>query len=181
MSEFTYQGKDFYLDGEKFVVRSGAIHYFRIPAFYWRDRLLKLKEAGFNCVETYAAWNLHERKENEFRFDGELDIGRFLDIAAELGLKAIVRPGPYICAEWEMVGFPSWLLSYRNIKLRTSDSLYVSKVERYFEKLLAILKPRLCTNGGNVIMLQVENEYGSYANDKAHTHFADAKKSITYD
>ena len=108
MDTFTYKNKQFYWNGQPFQVRSGAMHYFRIPAYYWEDRLLKLKECGFNTVETYIAWNVHEEKEGVFDFSGEKDFGAFLDVAAKLGLKAIVRPGPYICAEWEMGGFPPW-------------------------------------------------------------------------
>lgn len=166
MSSFTYQGKKFYLDGEPFQVRSGAMHYFRIPAAYWEDRLLKLKECGFNTVETYIAWNVHEEKEGVFDFSGEKNFAEFLDIAARLGLKAIVRPGPYICAEWEMGGFPAWLLSYKDIRLRCSNGIYLEKVENYIKAIAPIIRPRLIENGGNIVMLQVENEYGSYGNDK---------------
>lgn len=93
---------------------SGAIHYFRIVPQYWRDRLLKLKEQGCNCVETYLCWNLHEKREGEFDFSGWLDFGEFLKITQELGLYAIVRPGPYICSEWDFGGLPWWLLKYHN-------------------------------------------------------------------
>lgn len=168
MSLFTYKGKRFYLNDEPFQVRSGAMHYFRIPAAYWEDRLLKLKECGFNTVETYIAWNVHEEKEGVFDFSGEKNFAEFLDIAARLGLKAIVRPGPYICAEWEMGGFPAWLLKYKDICLRCSNGIYLEKVENYIQAIAPIIRPRLIENGGNIIMLQVENEYGSYGNDKAY-------------
>lgn len=168
MAEFTYQGRDFLLNGEKFVVRSGAIHYFRVPSYYWRDRLLKLKECGFNTVETYVAWNLHEPKEGEFCFEGEADLARFLDTAAELGLYAIVRPGPFICAEWDFGGFPAWLLSYPNIRFRCLNQTYLEKAERYLARVFEIVLPRLITHGGNILMLQVENEYGSYGSDKKY-------------
>ena len=129
MGTFTYKGRQFYLNGEPYQVRSGAMHYFRIPAYYWEDRLRKLKECGFNTVETYIAWNVHEEREGQFDFSGEKDFGRFLDIAAKLGLNAIVRPGPYICAEWEMGGFPAWLLKYKDIQLRCYNKLYFEKLE----------------------------------------------------
>lgn len=168
MSEFTYKGKDFLLDGEPFVIISGAVHYFRVPREYWRDRLLKLRECGFNTVETYTCWNLHEPREGEFHFEDMLDLGHFLDIAAEVGLKAIVRPGPYICSEWELGGLPSWLLTYTDITLRCYNERYMAKMKPYFVELCKILRPRLLKNGGNIIMLQVENEYGSYGNDKTY-------------
>ena len=168
MAKFICKGDKFLLDGKPFTVYSGSIHYFRIPSFYWKDRLLKLKECGFNTVETYDAWNIHEKTEGIFDFSGEADLGEFIDLAAELGLKVIVRGGPYICAEWEGGGLPAWLLSYPDMQLRTCNELYLSKVERYLENLFAVVKPRLISNGGNVIMMQVENEYGTFGNDKKY-------------
>ena len=166
MKKFTYFGKSFYLDGKPFIIRSGAIHYFRVPSIYWRDRLQKLKECGFNCVETYVAWNLHEKKEGEFDFSDELDLGMFIDTAQELGLYAIVRPGPYICAEWEFGGLPTWLLRDPELRIRCNNARYLKKLYRYLEKVFHVLSPRLIENGGNVLMTQVENEYGGYGRDK---------------
>ncbi len=166
MENFTCVKDKFYLNGEPFTVRSGAVHYFRVPREYWYDRLLKLKECGFNTVETYVPWNLHEPKENEFDFDGENDIVEFLQIARRLGLYAIVRPGPFICAEWEAGGLPAWLLKDGNMRLRCNYPPFVEKVERYLRALFEKLRPCLLSRGGNVIMMQVENEYGSYGNDK---------------
>ena len=168
MSTFTYSGKSFLLDGSPYTVISGAMHYFRIPRQYWADRLTKLKECGFNTVETYTCWNLHERREGEFDFSGNLDIEAYIDCAAELGLNVILRPGPYICAEWDFGGLPSWLLSYEKMPLRCYDEVFLSKVRRYYTELLGRVRSRLCTNGGNIIMLQIENEYGSYGNDKKY-------------
>lgn len=165
MSEFTYKDDKFYLDGEEYTIISGAMHYFRIPREYWYDRLLKLKECGFNTVETYTCWNLHEPKEGVFNFSGMLDIEAYIDIAKDLGLNVILRPGPYICAEWEFGGLPPWLLNYKDINIRCNDELFISKVERYYKELLRRIVPRLSTNGGNIIMMQIENEYGSYGND----------------
>ena len=116
---------NFEMNGEKFHIYSGAIHYFRIMPEYWEDRLKKLKAAGFNTVETYVCWNLHEPKKGEFDFSGRLDIRRFLQTAQKVGLYAIVRPGPYICAEWDFGGLPAWLLSNKNIRLRCCDSEYL--------------------------------------------------------
>ncbi len=166
----TFGVKDdrFVLNGEPFNIYSGAMHYFRTLPEYWEDRLLKLKKAGFNTVETYVCWNLHEPKKGEYDFSGMLDIVKFLKTAQELGLYAIVRPGPYICAEWEFGGFPAWLLADKNIELRCNSELYLKHVRDYFEKLFSLLVPQLITNGGNIIAMQIENEYGSYANDKKY-------------
>ena len=168
MSTFTFKGKDFLLDGKPFRVVSGAMHYWRIPAEYWEDRLTKLKVCGFNTVETYTPWNLHEAKEGEFDFSGMLDIVRYIETAEKLGLKVIVRPGPYICSEFDFGGLPSWLLRYPDMHLRCNDPMYLEKVRPYYRELLTRIRPHLCTNGGGVIMVQIENEYGSYGDDKEY-------------
>ena len=110
MGILTVDHKQFLLDGKPFRIISGALHYFRILPEYWEDRLTKLKACGFNTVETYTCWNLHERREGQFDFSGMLDIERFIETAEKLDLNVIVRPGPYICAEWDFGGLPSWLL-----------------------------------------------------------------------
>ena len=168
MGILTYNSNGFLLDGKPYTIISGAIHYFRIPREYWYDRLLKLKECGFNTVETYTPWNLHERSEGEFNFSENLDIEAFIETAASLGLNMILRPGPYICAEWDMGGLPSWLLTYENMTLRCNDKLFLSKVRNYYRQLFSRIKPYLSKNGGNIFMLQIENEYGSYGNDKEY-------------
>ena len=168
MGILTYKGRDFYKDGKKHVVMAGAMHYFRIPNEYWYDRLLKLKECGFNTVETYTSWNLHEPEEGVFNFEGDLDIVKYIEIAKDLGLNVILRPGPYICAEWEFGGFPAWILKYDKMALRCYDETFFAKVERYYDQLLPRVRPYLASNGGNIIMLQVENEYGSYGDDKEY-------------
>ncbi len=168
MGILTYKDKQFYLDGKPYVILSGAIHYFRVPRAYWHDRLLKLKECGFNTVETYTCWNLHEKTEGVFDFSGILDIEAFVSEAEALGLNVILRPGPYICAEWDFGGLPAWLLKYENMALRCYDEKYLGFVKRYFDELLPRLRPHLAVNGGNIIMLQIENEYGSYGNDKKY-------------
>ena len=165
MSVFTYNEKNFLLDGEPFTVISGAIHYFRVVPEYWEDRLKKLRACGFNTVETYVAWNLHERREGEFCFEGELDIVRFIETAASLGLRVILRPGPYICSEFEAGGLPSWLLRYPDLRIRCNDPRYLEKVRPYYRELLSRVRPYMCTRGGPIIMMQIENEYGSYGND----------------
>ncbi len=165
MAVLSYIGNKFFLDEEEYTIISGAMHYFRIPREYWYDRLLKLRECGFNTVETYTCWNLHEPREGVFDFSGMLDLEAYIDIAKELGLNVILRPGPYICAEWEMGGLPAWLLNYPSIAVRCNDELFISKVERYYNELFGRIAPRLSTNGGNIIMMQIENEYGSYGDD----------------
>lgn len=114
MSKLTAEGSSFLLDGQPFRILSGAIHYFRVPREYWQDRLIKLKACGFNTLETYVPWNLHEPQEGYFNFSGNLDIAAYLELAAQLELKVIIRPGPYICAEWELGGLPPWLIADEN-------------------------------------------------------------------
>ena len=158
---------DFYLDGKSFKILSGAIHYFRSPEEDWYHSLYNLKALGFNTVETYVAWNLHEPTEGNFNFEGNLDIEKFLQIAQDLGLYAIVRPSPFICAEWEFGGLPAWLLN-KDMRIRSSDPAFIEMVGRYYDHLLPRLVPRLLDNGGNILMMQVENEYGSYGEDKTY-------------
>lgn len=158
---------DFYLDGKPFKILSGAIHYFRIPEDDWYHSLYNLKALGFNTVETYVAWNLHEPTEGNFNFEGNLNIDKFLQTAQDLGLYAIVRPSPFICAEWEFGGLPAWLLN-KDMRIRSSDPAFIDMVGRYYDQLLPRLVPRLLENGGNILMMQVENEYGSYGEDKTY-------------
>lgn len=156
---------NFYLDGEPIKIISGAFHYFRTVPEYWQDRLEKLKAMGCNTVETYIPWNMHEPEKGEFHFDGILDVEKFIRLAEELGLYVIIRPSPYICAEWEFGGLPAWLLREDGMRLRVNYPPFMRHVEEYYKVLLPKLIPWQCTNGGPVIMMQVENEYGYYAND----------------
>ncbi len=165
MNNLTYDADRFYLDGEPHTIVSGTIHYFRVPRAYWHDRLAKLRACGFNTVETYTCWNLHERTPGVFNFADNLDLAAFLDEAAAVGLQVILRPGPYICAEWEFGGLPSWLLTIPHLPLRCYDPRFLELVERYYTALFAHLRGRLACDGGNVIMVQIENEYGSYGDD----------------
>ena len=165
----TFEIKDtFYLDRKPFQIISGSIHYFRIVPEYWRDRLEKLKSLGMNTVETYIPWNLHEPRKGEFVFDGMCDVVKFVKLAEELGLYTILRPSPYICAEWEFGGLPGWLLSGDDVRLRVSGSSFLRHVQEYFNVLLPLLKPLQITEGGNVILMQVENEYGYFGNDRKY-------------
>ena len=159
---------NFYMDGEPVKIISGAIHYFRVIPEYWQDRLEKLKAMGCNTVETYIPWNMHEREKGEFCFAGMLDIERFLRLADDLGLYVILRPSPYICAEWEFGGLPAWLLREEGMRLRVSYPPFLRHVEEYYRVLLPKLTPWQCTKGGPVILMQVENEYGYYANDRTY-------------
>ena len=157
--------------GKDVPILSGAIHYFRVHPEYWRDRLEKLAACGFNTVETYVPWNMHESKEGEFNFDGFCDLPKFIEIAAELGLKVIIRPGPYICAEWEFGGFPGWLNRDKNMRIRCAWPAYLEKVRNWFTVLIPKLVPYLHSKGGPVFAMQIENEYGSFGSDKEYLTF----------
>lgn len=159
---------EFYLDGEKIKIISGSIHYFRVVPEYWMDRLLKLKAMGCNTVETYVPWNMHEPEEGKFCFEGKINLEKFIKMAGDIGLMVIVRPSPFICAEWEFGGMPAWLLTKEQIRLRTDNPVFLEYVDRYYQKLFQILAPLQCTCGGPVIMMQIENEYGYYGNDKSY-------------
>ena len=163
-----------FIGGKRTQIISGSLHYFRVVPEYWEDRLKKLRALGCNTVDTYIAWNRHERREGEFDFSGWNDFGRFLDTAAELGLYAVVRPGPYICSEWDMGGLPWWLLRYDGLSLRSSDPVFMQKVFRYIGQVCRLLAPRQITRGGNVIFVQLENEFGNYGNDKEYLRMLQA-------
>lgn len=168
---FEIKGNQFIKDGKPIKIISGAVHYFRNLPDTWTDIFRKLRAIGCNCVETYCAWNLHEKKPNEFDFNGMLNIALFLRKAQEEGLMAIVRPGPYICAEWEFGGLPWWLLAQDNMQIRCFNPEYLKCFDRYLDRLFEEIKPMLSTNGGNVIMMQCENEYGSYGDDKEYLSY----------
>lgn len=161
----------FYLNGAPFQIISGAFHYFRTVPQYWRDRLEKLRNMGCNTVETYIPWNFHEPEEGRFLWEGMHDVCRFLELAQELGLYVILRPSPYICAEWEFGGLPAWLLRDKNMRLRCSYEPYQNAVRRYYRELLPKLAPYQIDRGGSVILMQIENEYGYYGNDTAYLEF----------
>ena len=167
MAKFEIRNDAFFLSGAPFRIISGSIHYFRIPRQYWKDRLKKLQLLGCNTVETYVPWNLHEPEPGKYVFSEDLDICEFLTIAQELGLYAIVRPSPYICAEWEFGGLPAWLLRSQ-MRLRSSDALFLTAVERYYAQLMPILAAHQLDRGGNILLMQVENEYGAYGTDKKY-------------
>ncbi|XP_059895539.1 beta-galactosidase-1-like protein [Gadus macrocephalus] len=157
-----YKNNCFLKDGKPFQYISGSIHYSRIPRYYWKDRLVKMYMAGLNAVQIYVPWNFHEPVKGEYNFSGDRDLVHFLDLANQTGLLVILRPGPYICAEWEMGGLPAWLLETPNILLRSSDTDYLQAVSNWMNILLPKVRPWLYSNKGNIISVQVENEYGSY-------------------
>lgn len=168
MGSFAIRGHEFVFDGTPLRVLSGAVHYFRVPPACWRDRLLKLRACGLNAVETYVPWNAHEPRPGQVTFDGWLDLVGFIRLAAELELRVIVRPGPYICSEWDLGGLPAWLLADPGMRLRCSYPPYLEAVDRWFDVLLARLAPLQVTRDGPVVAMQIENEYGSYGNDKTY-------------
>ncbi|OXB60584.1 hypothetical protein ASZ78_015763, partial [Callipepla squamata] len=157
-----YDCNCFVKDGRPFRYISGSIHYSRVPRYYWKDRLLKMKMAGLDAIQTYVPWNYHESQMGVYDFSGDRDLEYFLQLASETGLLVILRAGPYICAEWDMGGLPAWLLEKESIVLRSSDSDYLTAVEKWMGVLLPKMRPHLYQNGGPIIMVQVENEYGSY-------------------
>lgn len=161
---------DFYIDKKKIKIIAGAVHYYRIVPEYWRDRLEKLKAMGCNTVETYVPWNMHEPKKGEFCFVGMMDIGRYMEIAQELELLVILRPAPYICAEWEFGGLPAWLLKDDAMRVRSMYKPYIQHVDDYYKKLFSIVAPYQVNHGGPIIMMQIENEYGYYSNEKKYLH-----------
>ena len=157
----------FYLNGQPFKILSGAIHYFRIDPDDWYHSLFNLKALGFNTVETYVPWNAHEPYKGQFDFSGRLDIERFIQTAQSLGLYMIVRPSPFICAEWEFGGLPASLLE-EDMRIRSSDPAFIKAVSQYYDRLLGILTRYQVDQGGPILMMQVENEYGSYGEDKTY-------------
>lgn len=158
----------FYLDGKPFKIISGSIHYFRTVPEYWKDRMLKLKAMGCNTVETYIPWNMHEPRKGEFVFEGILDLVGFVRLAESLGLYVILRPSPYICAEWEFGGLPAWLLKEDGMRLRAYYEPFLKHVREYYDVLFSMITPLQSTQGGPVILMQVENEYGYYGDDSKY-------------
>lgn len=166
VASFSIGDTDFLLDGSPHRIISGAIHYFRVHPDQWTDRIRKARMMGLNAIETYVAWNAHEPRRGEWDASGWNDLGAFLDAVEAEGMHAIVRPGPYICAEWHNGGLPVWVTRAHNGRLRSSDPAYVSDVSEYLRRVYQIVAPRQIDRGGNVILVQIENEYGAYGSDK---------------
>ena len=165
---FSVKGKHFILDGEPFVIRCGEIHYSRVPKEYWRHRLELARAMGLNTVCVYLFWNYHEETFGIFNFSGEKDVASFCSLAQELGLWVILRPGPYSCAEWDFGGLPAYLLRDPHMQLRCSYPGFLRPAQRYLKEVAKYLVPLQVTHGGNILMLQIENEYGVYGNDKQY-------------
>ena len=162
---FGYAGEHFLLDGEPFLIISGEMHYPRVPRLYWRDRMRKLRALGLNTLCTYVFWNLHEPEPGVFDFTGNLDVAAYIRAAQEEDLWVILRPGPYICAEWDFGGLPSWLLRASDLQVRTANPRFLEPAANYLKRVGEQLAPLQITRGGPIIMAQVENEYGSFGDD----------------
>jgi beta-galactosidase len=164
------------IDGRPVQIISGEMHYPRIPREYWRDRLKKARAMGLNAITTYVFWNLHEPTPGVFDFSGQNDVAEFIRIAQQEGLYVILRPGPYVCSEWDLGGLPAWLLADRDIVLRSRDPKFMRPAERYLKRLGQELAPLQYSRGGPIIAVQVENEYGSFDND--HLYMAAIRDAI---
>jgi beta-galactosidase len=158
----------FLLDGKPFQIISGELHYERIPRPYWRSRLHMAKVMGLNTITTYCFWNVHEPRPGKFYFSGNADVAAFIRMAQQEGLWVILRPGPYVCAEWEFGGYPWWLLKEKDLRVRSGDPRFMSRAKSYLDALGLQLAPLQVTRGGPILMVQVENEYGSYGKDKSY-------------
>ena len=177
--DFTVGNKTFLLNGEPFVVKAAEVHYPRIPRAYWDHRIKMCKALGMNTLCIYVFWNIHEQREGQFDFSDNNDVAEFCRLAQKNGMYVIVRPGPYVCAEWEMGGLPWWLLKKRDIRLREQDPYFMERVKIFEKKVGEQLAPLTIQNGGPIIMVQVENEYGSYGEDKPYiSEIRDCLRSI---
>ena len=176
---FAVGNKTFLLNGQPFVVKAAEVHYPRIPRPYWDHRIKMCKALGMNTLCLYVFWNIHEQREGEFDFTDNNDVAEFCRLAQKNGMYVIVRPGPYVCAEWEMGGLPWWLLKKKDIKLREQDPYFMERVKIFEQKVGEQLAPLTIQNGGPIIMIQVENEYGSYGEDKPYvSEIRDCLRSI---
>ena len=165
---FEISGRDFLLDGKKLVIISGEMHYPRMPRAYWRDRMRKMRALGLNTLTTYVFWNAHEPEPGKFDFSGDLDVAEFVRTAQQEGLWVILRPGPYVCAEWDLGGLPAWLLGDRSVRLRENDPKFLAAASAYMKAAGKQLAPLLVSRGGPILMVQVENEYGSFGSDHSY-------------
>ncbi|TSD67907.1 beta-galactosidase [Inquilinus sp. KBS0705] len=165
---FAFSDSTFMLDGKPLQIISGEMHCYRIPRENWRDRMKMAKAMGLNTIGTYMFWNQHEMVQGKYDFTGNNDIAEFVRIAKEEGLWVVLRPSPYACAEWEFGGYPWWLLKDKTLKVRSQDPKFISAYRNYMLEVGKQLAPLQVNHGGNILMVQIENEYGSYSNDKAY-------------
>ena len=165
---FRVGDKTFLLNDKPFVVKAAEVHYPRIPREYWEQRIQMCKALGMNTLCIYVFWNFHEPQMDNFLFTGQNDVAAFCRLAQKNGMYVIVRPGPYACAEWEMGGLPWWLLKKKDIRLREQDPFFMERAEKFETKLAEQLRDLTIQKGGPIIMVQVENEYGSYGEDKPY-------------
>jgi beta-galactosidase len=164
----------FRLHGQPFQVIAGAMHYFRIHPDQWADRIDKARLMGLNAIDVYVPWNAHAPHRGEPSFAGMLDLPRYLEMIAAAGLHVLFRPGPYICGEWDGGGLPAWLTSDPAVRLRSSDPAFLAAVDEWFDQLFPVITPFLAANGGPIVAVQVENEFGAYGDDQAYLrHLAD--------
>ena len=162
------QNGKLYLNDKPFFLLSGDIHYFRVHPSDWEKRLRLMKDFGLTAIQTYCPWNLHEPKQGTFDFSGLLDLGSFLDLADQVGMKVLLRPAPYICSEWDFGGMPSWLAKDRDAVLRSLDEGYINAVDCYYQEICKLIVPRLSTNGGPIIAVALENEFGAISLDRPY-------------
>jgi len=166
---FVAGNKAFMLNGDPYVIRAGEIHFPRIPREYWEQRIQMCKAMGMNTICIYMFWNFHEQNPDQFDFSGQKDVAEFVQLIQKNGMYCIVRPGPYVCAEWDMGGLPWWLLKKPDIQVRTRhDAYFMERAKKYFNQVGKQLSPYQIQNGGNIIMVQVENEYGVFGNDSTY-------------
>jgi len=165
---FTLGDNDFLLDGKPIQLISGEMHYPRVPREAWRARMKMAKAMGLNTIGTYVFWNLHEPQKGKFDFSGNNDVAEFVKIAKEEGLWVILRPSPYVCAEWEFGGYPYWLQNEKGLVVRSKEAQYLKEYETYIMQVGKQLAPLQINHGGNILMVQIENEYGSYGSDKEY-------------
>lgn len=167
--DFSVGNKEFLLNGKPFVIRAAELHYSRIPKEYWEQRIQLSKAMGMNTVCIYLFWNIHEQKQDVYDFKGQNDVAAFVRLVQKNGMYCIVRPGPYVCAEWDMGGLPWWLLKKKDIKLRSlEDTFFMERTQKFLKQAANQLAPLQIQNGGNIIMVQVENEYATYGSDQKY-------------
>lgn len=165
---FKIENGKFLIDGKQTQLICGEMHYSRIPHQYWQDRLQRAKAMGLNTISTYVFWNFHERQPGDFDFKGQANLSRFISLAQEEGLYVLLRPGPYVCAEWDFGGYPYWLLNDPDMVYRSNNEEFLNACQGYISRLGEELGGQSINNGGNILMVQLENEYGSYGNDKVY-------------